>query len=56
MQGVAPHVQKHLQQGYQIKSVNLSKQSTGLSYPGFFDWPKTIQETLASGRNIKILE
>ncbi|MEG2357600.1 SGNH/GDSL hydrolase family protein [Acinetobacter sp.] len=55
MQGVAPHVQKHLQQGYQIKSVNLSKQSTGLSYPGFFDWPKTIKETLASNRSIKIL-
>lgn len=55
MQGVAPHVQKYLQQNYQIKSVNLSKQSTGLSYPSFFDWPKTIQDTLKSDHTIKIL-
>lgn len=55
MQGVAPHVQKYLQQNYHIKSVNLSKQSTGLAYPSFFDWPKTIQETLSSNKNIKIL-
>ncbi len=55
MQGVAPHVQQYLQKNYNIKSVNLSKQSTGLAYPSFFDWPKTIEETLASNPNIKIL-
>lgn len=55
MQGVAPHVQQYLQKNYNIKSVNLSKQSTGLAYPSFFDWPKTIEETLASNANIKIL-
>ena len=46
MQGVAPFVQKHLKQEYGVQSVNLSKQSTGLSYPNFFDWPKTIEQTL----------
>lgn len=46
MQGVAPFVQKSLKQQYGIESANLSKQSTGLSYPSFFDWPKTIEETL----------
>ncbi|AOA59328.1 SGNH/GDSL hydrolase family protein [Acinetobacter larvae] len=55
MQGVAPHVQKYLQENYQVNTVNLSKQSTGLSYPSFFNWPKTIQETLQSNPNIKIL-
>lgn len=55
MQGVAPHVQKYLQQNYNIKSVNLSKQSTGLSYPKFFNWPKTIETTLEKNDKIKIL-
>lgn len=55
MQGVAPHVQQYLQKTHGIKSVNLSKQSTGLAYPQFFNWPKTIEDTLASNPNIKIL-
>lgn len=55
MQGVAPHVQKWLSGQYGINSVNLSKQSTGLAYPRFFDWPKTIHDTLAKNHNIKIL-
>lgn len=55
MQGVAPHVQQYLKKNYNIKSVNLSKQSTGLAYPKFFNWPKTIEETLAGNPNIKIL-
>lgn len=54
MQGVAPHVQKHLQQ-FGIKSVNLSKQSTGLAYPKFFDWPNTIKETITKDKDIKVL-
>lgn len=55
MQGVAPHTQQFLQKTHNIKSVNLSKQSTGLAYPSFFNWPKTIEETLATNPKIKIL-
>lgn len=55
MQGVAPHVQKILNQEFGIKTVNLSKQSTGLAYPNFFNWPKTIKETITSNKKIKIL-
>lgn len=55
MQGVAPFVQQYLQTQYQIKTVNLSKQSTGLTYPSFFDWPKTIEETLKNNHQIKVL-
>ena len=55
MQGVAPFVQKSLKQQYGIESVNLSKQSTGLSYPKFFDWPKTIEETLQKHPEISVL-
>jgi hypothetical protein len=55
MQGVAPFVQQKLKQDYAINSVNLSKQSTGLSYPSFFDWPKTIETTLAANARIKLM-
>lgn len=55
MQGVAPHVQKWLSDVYGIKSINLSKQSTGLTYPGFFNWPQTIANTLDNNPHIKIL-
>jgi uncharacterized protein len=55
MQGVAPHVQKWLSEDYGIKTINLSKQSTGLSYPSFFNWPQTIARTLNDNPHIKIL-
>lgn len=55
MQGVAPHTQQFLQKTHNIKSVNLSKQSTGLAYPSFFNWPKTIADTLSNNPKIKIL-
>ena len=55
MQGVAPHVQKWLNDAYGIKTINLSKQSTGLTYPSFFNWPQTIGNTLATNPQIKIL-
>lgn len=54
MQGVAPYVSQWLTE-HHIHSINLSKQSTGLSYPSFFDWPKTIREQLKQNPNIKAL-
>ncbi|MBI6550269.1 DUF459 domain-containing protein [Xenorhabdus lircayensis] len=55
MQGVAPHLKRRLSQEYGISSINLSKQSTGLSYPGFFDWPKTISNALRDNTDIKLV-
>ncbi|UVK83695.1 DUF459 domain-containing protein [Pseudomonas sichuanensis] len=55
MQGVAPHLANSLRKRYQIRTVNLSKQSTGLAYPGFFNWPKTVAETLAHEPNIRLM-
>lgn len=55
MQGVAPHMMKALSKDYGIKSINLSKQSTGLSYPGFFNWPKTIDEALEKDESVDLL-
>lgn len=54
MQGIAPHIQKYLQ-GLDIKSINLSKQSTGLTYSKFFDWNKTIKKTINGDNDIKVL-
>ncbi|MDH0730622.1 DUF459 domain-containing protein [Pseudomonas sichuanensis] len=55
MQGVAPHLANSLRKRYQIRTVNLSKQSTGLAYPGFFNWPKTVAQTLAHEPNIRLM-
>ncbi|WP_342624089.1 SGNH family hydrolase [Pseudomonas alkylphenolica] len=55
MQGVAPHLANTLRKRYQIKSVNLSRQSTGLAYPGFFNWPRTVAQTLQSSPNIRLM-
>lgn len=55
MQGVAPWVMKSLQNDYGVESINLSKQSTGLSYNTFFDWPKTVEDTLDSDPSIGLL-
>lgn len=55
MQGVVPFVEQSLRRQYQINSINLSRQSTGLSYPSFFDWPATIEKTLAENSDIKLL-
>jgi hypothetical protein len=45
MQGVAPHVARALQKA-NIASVDLSKQSTGLAYPSYFDWPAAVQKAI----------
>lgn len=55
MQGVAPHLANSLRKRYQIRTVNLSRQSTGLAYPGFFNWPKTVAETLDHTPNIRLM-
>lgn len=55
MEGVAPHVQRWLSSQYGIDSLNLSRQSTGLSYPSFFDWPGTIEKILREDQKIKLL-
>lgn len=55
MQGVAPYIMKSLTTNYNIKSINLSKQSTGLAYPGFFNWPKTIADTLEKNPDIHLM-
>lgn len=55
MQGVAPHVQKQLNEQYQIKTINLSKQSTGLTYTKLFDWPATVKQAFKGSSRIKLM-
>ena len=55
MQGVAPHMANTLRKRYNLKSVNLSRQSTGLAYPSFFNWPKTVQSTLQANPRIRLM-
>ncbi|MBV8634170.1 MAG: DUF459 domain-containing protein [Burkholderiaceae bacterium] len=55
MQGVAPHVARALQKA-NIVSVDLSKQSTGLAYPSYFDWPATVQKAIPdSGISVMVV-
>lgn len=53
MQGVAPLVMNKLKR-QKITVKDLSRQSTGLAYPGFFDWPKTVKAEIDGG-NVTVL-
>ncbi|WP_445496195.1 SGNH/GDSL hydrolase family protein [Photorhabdus sp. SF281] len=55
MQGIAPHLKRRLYQDYGVSSINLSKQSTGLAYPSFFNWPETIDKALEANHDIKLV-
>ncbi|WP_039917981.1 SGNH/GDSL hydrolase family protein [Cellvibrio mixtus] len=43
MQGVAPHLITALKRNYNVESMDISRHSTGLTYPAFFDWPATVK-------------
>ena len=55
MQGVAPHLSNTLLKRHGIRTTNLSRQSTGLAYPGFFDWPRTVEKTLREHPRIRLM-
>lgn len=55
MQGVAPHVRRILSRDYGVDSIDLSRQSTGLAYTGFFNWPKTVAQTFEKHAGIKLM-
>ncbi|PHM71777.1 SGNH family hydrolase [Xenorhabdus sp. KJ12.1] len=55
MQGVAPHLKRRLYQEYGISGINLSRQNTGLTYSGFFDWPKAIRNALNQDPDIRLV-
>ncbi|MBS9779572.1 MAG: DUF459 domain-containing protein [Moraxellaceae bacterium] len=55
MQGVAPWVMRKLQNDFQVKSINLSKHSTGLTVSKFFDWPATLEKALQDNPDVGAL-
>ncbi|MGM3176055.1 SGNH/GDSL hydrolase family protein [Dickeya lacustris] len=55
MEGVAPHVIKMLRDRYHLAGIDLSKRSTGLAYPGFFNWPLTLERELKRRQNVGLL-
>ncbi|WP_312932705.1 SGNH family hydrolase, partial [Pseudomonas sp.] len=55
MQGVAPHLANSLLRRHSIRTLNLSRQSTGLAYPGFFNWPRTVTDTLAQHPRVRLM-
>jgi hypothetical protein len=55
MQGIAPHVNSSLYKRYAIHGIDLSRQSTGLSYPGFFNWPEQIEKAFRKAPEIKLM-
>ncbi|MCI4237270.1 DUF459 domain-containing protein [Dickeya dianthicola] len=55
MEGVAPHVIKMLRERYSVEGIDLSKRSTGLTYPHFFNWPLILSHELEKKQNIGLL-
>ena len=53
MQGVAPRVRQSLSRSENIEGIDLSKQSTGLAYPKFYNWPEVVAQTLEKDLAIK---
>jgi uncharacterized protein len=48
MQGLGPHIVSSLSRNNAVQTVDLSRHSTGLAYPHYFDWPNTILQKLQS--------
>lgn len=55
MQGVAPRVRQALYKSENIDGVDLSKQSTGLAYPKFYNWPEVVATTLRQYADIQAI-
>ncbi|MFB1117208.1 SGNH family hydrolase [Dickeya dadantii] len=55
MEGVAPHVIKMLRDRYSVEGIDLSKRSTGLTYPHFFNWPLILSHELEKRQDIGAL-
>ncbi|MGC6031707.1 hypothetical protein VU661_25030, partial [Enterobacter kobei] len=55
MEGVAPGVLKIIREKHHVTGINLSRRSTGLAYPGFYNWPAKTAETLRQTPSIGLL-
>lgn len=55
MQGIAPYVQKWLKSEYQLDGIDLSRHSTGLSNPQFFDWQNAVTQAFNTHKDLKLM-
>lgn len=55
MEGLVAFISRDLKKNYNLETVNLSKKSTGLSFPSNFDWPQTIETQIEQNRDVKVL-
>lgn len=55
MEGIAPHAISTLRKKGVISGIDLSKRSTGLTYPGIFNWPHKVREALLTHHDIGLL-
>jgi hypothetical protein len=44
MQGLAPHLVARFKKKDQIQTVDMSRHSTGLTYPAFYNWPNAVKQ------------
>ncbi len=47
MQGLAPHLVARFKKKDQIQTVDMSRHSTGLTYPAFYNWPNAVQKAFS---------
>lgn len=47
MQGLAPHLVARFKKKDQIQTVDMSRHSTGLTYPAFYNWPNAVKKAFS---------
>lgn len=47
MQGLAPHLVARFKKKDQIQTIDMSRHSTGLTYPAFYNWPNAVKQAFA---------
>jgi hypothetical protein len=44
MQGLAPHLMVKFNKKHRMQTVDMSRHSTGLTYPAFYNWPEAVRQ------------
>ena len=55
MQSLAPHIQRELLARHHIKSINRGKPSSGLRFPGYYNWPENLGTLLDENPDVRLI-
>ena len=55
MQSLAPHIQRELLARHHIKSINRGKPSSGLRFPGYYNWPENLAAQLEENPDVRLI-